>query len=140
MNQWLQREQRFKRLALKVWAQDAVALHASFRESVLMGTLHPEGVPTTAFLRRTLVASMGEGKADMILEMIPSDVNRALFLQELRPRPALARLRAQADALQLVAAYVGVLVGRELRIACDFFFKFDGPGLNSSKLYCRVFG
>ena len=51
------------------------------------------------------------------LKFIPDEIQQALLLQELRPIPALAALRGQAGALELVAGFLGVFHGQELRNA-----------------------
>ena len=107
-----------KRPALKRWAQASVAANSSFRSTIVMGTFYPEGLSTTDLLRRTLVASVDTAeKADMIIQSIPDEINQALLLQNLRPVPALALLRCQAGALELIADFLGVLHERELRNA-----------------------
>ena len=53
----------------------------------------------------------------MIIQFIPDEINQALLLQNLRPVPALALLRCQAGALELIADFLGVLHERELRNA-----------------------
>ena len=107
-----------KRPALLGWAQAAVAASMSFHSTIVMGTFYPEGLSTTDLLRRTLVASVDTAeKADMIIQSIPDEINQALLLQNLRPVPALALLRSQAGALELIADFLGVLHERELRNA-----------------------
>jgi hypothetical protein len=106
-----------KRPALLAWAQAAVAANLSFRNTIVMGTFHPEGTEsTTDLLRRTLIAT-GNAEADKIIKCIPDETQQALMLQELRPVPALTLLRCQTGALELVADFLGVLHERELRNA-----------------------
>ena len=82
-----------------------------------MGTFHPEGTTsTTDLLRRTLIAKGSSvSDAEAILECVPDDLQRVFLLQKLRPIPTLARLRTQAGALELIADFLGVMHGRELR-------------------------
>ena len=104
-----------KRPALLAWALEAVAASNSFRNTIVMGTFHPEGTAsTTDLLRRTLIAT-GNAEADKIIKYIPDEIQQALMLQELRPVPALTLLRCQAGALELIADFLGVLHERELR-------------------------
>ena len=106
-----------KRPALKLWAQEAVAANLSFRNTIVMGTVHPEA-STTDLLRRTLLAGgSSAAQADIIIECMPNETDQAQLLQKLRPVPALALLRCQAGALELIADFLGVLHGRELRNA-----------------------
>ena len=106
-----------KRPALLAWALEAVAASNSFRNTIVMGTFHPEGTAsTTDLLRRTLIAT-GNAEADKIIKYIPDEIQQALMLQELRPVPALTLLRCQAGALELIADFLGVLHERELRNA-----------------------
>ena len=108
-----------KRPAHKLWAQEAVAANLSFRSTIVMGTFHPEGTAsTTDLLRRTLIAGgSSAAQADIIIKCMPDEVQQALLLQELRPVPALALLRCQTGALELIADFLGVLHERELRNA-----------------------
>ena len=108
-----------KRPALKRWAQAAVAASNSFRSTIVMGTFHPEGTAsTTDLLRRTLIAGgSSAAQADIIIECMPNETDQAQLLQKLRPVPALALLRCQAGALELIADFLGVLHERELRNA-----------------------
>ena len=119
-----------ERPALLAWAQAAVAASMSFRSTIVMGTFYPEGLSTTDLLRRTLMASVDTAeKADMIIHLIPDEVNRALLLQTLRPVPALALLRCQAGALELIADFLGVLRERELRNTRELADVLVGMGL-----------
>ena len=119
-----------KRPALLGWAQAAVAASMSFHSTIVMGTFYPEGLSTTDLLRRTLMASVDTAeKADMIIHLIPDEVNRALLLQTLRPVPALALLRCQAGALELIADFLGVLRERELRNTRELADVLVGMGL-----------
>ena len=88
----------------------------------MVGTFHPEGTAsTTDLLRRTLMATVNgvdaAGSADFIITNMPDEIQQALLLQKLRPVPALTLLRCQAGALELIADFLGVLHGRELRHA-----------------------
>ena len=107
-----------KRPALLAWAQKAATSSASFFDTVLMGTFHPEGTAsTTALLRRTLTfCGSSAPQVEVILKHIPDDLQRDFLLQKLRPVPALTRLRGQAGALELIADFQGgVLRGRALQ-------------------------
>ena len=107
----------YKRPALLAWAQAAVAANLSFRSTVVMGTFYPESGSTTDLLRRTLIATgNAANNADIITRYIPDEGQQALILQELRPVSALSKLRCQAGALELIADFLGVLHGRELRV------------------------
>ena len=118
-----------KRPALLAWAQKAATSSASFFDTVLMGTFHPEGTaPTTDLLRRTLIAT-GNAEADKIIKCIPDETQQALMLQELRPVPALTLLRCQAGALELIADFLGVLHERELRNARELADVLVGMGV-----------
>ena len=59
-----------KRPALLAWALEAVAASNSFRNTIVMGTFHPEGTAsTTDLLRRTLLAG-GSSAAQADLSLI----------------------------------------------------------------------
>jgi ankyrin repeat protein len=106
--------QPVRRLGLIAWAREVVAANASLRSTLVIGTLHSDA-PTAVLLRRTLKAT---GTPDHVMEAVMehvSEIQQVLMLQQIRPRPELARLRSQAGALELVADFLGVLHGRELR-------------------------
>ena len=113
------------------WAQSAVAIHGSFRGTILKGTFYPldGSASTTDLLRRSLVATGHSSEsADEIIGGL-SEIEEGLLLQELRPRPALALLRSQAGALEVIADFLGVLHGRELRNARELADCFVAMGV-----------
>ena len=118
-----------KRPALEAWAQEAVDANLSFRNTIVMGTVHPEA-STTDLLRRTLLAGgSSAAQADIIIECMPNETDQAQLLQKLRPVPALALLRCQAGALELIADFLGVLHERELRNARELADVLVGMGV-----------
>ena len=118
------------RPALLAWAQAAVAANLSFRSTVVMGTFYPEGSSTTDLLRRTLITTgNAANNADIIIRYIPDEDQQALMLQELRPVPALVRLRCQTGALELIADFLGVLHERKLRVVRELADVLVGMGV-----------
>ena len=119
-----------KRPALLAWAQAAVAASMSFRSTIVMGTFYPEGMSTTDLLRRTLITTgNAANNADIIIRYIPDEDQQALMLQELRPVPALVRLRCQTGALELIADFLGVLHERKLRVVRELADVLVGIGV-----------
>ena len=112
-----------RRPLLLAWAQGVVAASDSFRNTVLMGTFSPPSstpAAITALLRRALItAGNAAANAEMIVAALSED-QRAPLLQQLRPRPAFSKLSGLTDALELVADFVDVWRGRELRNAREF--------------------
>ena len=122
--------QLLHRPALLAWAQAAVAANLSFRSTVVMGTFYPESGSTTDLLRRTLIATgNAANNADIIIRYIPDEDQQALMLQELRPVPALVRLRCQTGALELIADFLGVLHERKLRVVRELADVLVGMGV-----------
>ena len=94
----------------------------SFRNNVVMGTFWPDdSASTVALLRRAFIATgTAAANADLVIASIPEE-QRGPLLQQLRPRPALSKLRANAGVLELVADFLGgVLRKRELRNVREF--------------------
>ena len=112
-----------RRPLLLAWAQGVVAASDSFRNTVLMGTFSPPSstpAAITALLRRALItAGNAAANAEMIVAALSED-QRAPLLQQLRPRPAFSKLSGLTDALELVADFLDVWRGRELRNAREF--------------------
>ena len=122
--------QLLHRPAILAWAQAAVAANLSFRSTVVMGTFYPESGSTTDLLRRTLITTgNAANNADIIIRYIPDEDQQALMLQELRPVPALVRLRCQTGALELIADFLGVLHERKLRVVRELADVLVGMGV-----------
>ena len=95
-----------------------------------MGTFYPEGSSTTDLLRRTLITTgIAANNADIIIRYIPDEDQQALMLQELRPVPALVRLRCHTGALELIADFLGVLHERKLRVVRELADVLVGMGV-----------
>ena len=111
-----------RRTDLLSWAQDVVARSNSFRNNVVMGTFWPDdSASTAALLRRAFIATgTAAANADLVIASIPEE-QRGPLLQQLRPRPALSKLRGSAGPLELIADFLGgVERQRELRNAREF--------------------
>ena len=94
----------------------------SFRNNVVMGTFWPDdSASTAALLRRAFIATgTAAANADLVIASIPEE-QRGPLLQQLRPRPALSKLRGSAGPLELIADFLGgVERQRELRNAREF--------------------
>ena len=94
----------------------------SFRNNVVMGTFWPDdSASTAALLRRAFIATgTAAANADLVIASIAEE-QRGPLLQQLRPRPALSKLRGSAGPLELIADFLGgVERQRELRNAREF--------------------